>query len=355
MTTRLELGFGPFFSQQYDRLDRSDLVPARVASETRGLWSLLGCRAALGELSGRLRHALAGIERPVVGDWVVVADHGERAVIHHVLARSSAMVRRLAGKTGAAQIIAANVDLFFIVTAATRDFNVRRLERYLTAVWDSGAQPVVLLNKVDLCPRSTDMVTAIHEVAASVPVVCVSALTGVGIEDVRRRLSGNATAAFIGSSGVGKSSLTNSLMGSTLQTVDDVRADGKGRHATTRRELLPLRGGGVVIDTPGMRELGLIDDEGGIERVFRDVADFATQCRYRDCGHENTPGCAVEAAIADGGLDADRLDAYRKIEREIAAAARRHDPRLASNSKRRSKEISRATRARTKAERRWRE
>jgi ribosome biogenesis GTPase len=338
------LGYGRFFSEQHDFLGRPDLVPARIASEGRGNYRLRGCRASIGELRGRLQHDLTTPERPVVGDWVLVVDGEDRAVIHHVLGRHTELIRRAAGTEAGVQVIAANVDLFFIVTSANRDFNIRRLERYLAAVWDSGAEPVVVLNKIDLGGAVADMVEEIGAVAFGVPVVCVSAVTGDGMDDLRGHLAGGKTVGLVGSSGVGKSSLVNRLLGHDAQHVRTLRGDGKGRHATTRRELIELPGGGILIDTPGMRELGLVEDTGGVDHLFADIVALAEDCRFRDCQHQGEPGCAVTAAVSTGELDGARLASYHKLQREIAAAERRRDPTHAGRPKRRWKSISKAVR-----------
>ena len=341
-----ELGYSPFFSSQLDRLERPGLVPARVAADGPGIYALLGCRAPLGELSGRLRHELDGAERPVAGDWVAVADAGERAVIHHVLRRRTAMVRRAADTEATVQAIAANVDVFGLVSSANRDLNPRRIERYLTAVWDSGAAPVIVLNKVDLVEDVRPLLESIEPVALGVPVVQVSALTGEGIEALRAHLGPGTTVGLVGSSGVGKSSLINRLVGHDVQHVSDIREDdARGRHTTTRRELIPLAGGGVLIDTPGMRELGLIEDDGGVDAAFADIAQLDQDCRFNDCRHEAEPGCAVQAALLAGALTAERLQSYRKLQREIAAADRKRDPVLAANERRRWKSITKEMRA----------
>jgi ribosome biogenesis GTPase / thiamine phosphate phosphatase len=351
-----ELGFGPFFATQLDPLEqtRPGLVPARIAADGAGIYHLLGSRARLGELSGRLRHELSGIDRPAVGDWVAIADDIERAVIHHALRRRTAMIRRAADTDATAQMIAANVDIYCLVTSANRDLNPRRIERYLTAVWESGANPVVVLNKVDLVDDLTPLIQAIGSVALGVPIVEVSALTGVGLDMLREHVRRGTTVGFVGSSGVGKSSLINRLVGHEIQHVNDIREDdARGRHTTTRRELVLLPGGGVLVDTPGMRELGLIEDDGGIDAAFADIAQIAQACRFNDCLHESEPGCAVQAALYVGTLDANRLQSYRKLQREIAAIERRRDPILAANERRRWKTIHKEMRSREKLNRKW--
>lgn len=345
-----ELGFGPFFSSQLDRIHRPGLLPARIAADGSGIYALLGSRAPLGVLSGRLRHELHGTERPVAGDWVVVADDGERAIIHHVLRRRTAMIRRAADSDVTAQAIAANVDVFGLVSSANRDLNPRRIERYLAAVWDSGASPVIVLNKVDLVEDVWPLLERIEPVALGVPVVQVSALTGEGIETLRTHVGPGTTLGLVGSSGVGKSSLINRLLGVDVQHVSTIREDdARGRHTTTRRELVALPGGGVLIDTPGMRELGLIADEGGVDAAFADIAELGLACRFNDCRHETEPGCAVQKALVSGALTKERLLSYRKLQREVAAAERKRDPVLAADERRRWKTITKEYRALEKA------
>jgi ribosome biogenesis GTPase / thiamine phosphate phosphatase len=351
-----DLGFGPFFATQFDPLVRArpGLVPALIAADGAGIYHLLGSQARLGELSGRLRHELSGINRPAVGDWVAVTDDAERAVIHHVLRRRTAMIRRAADTDATAQMIAANVDVFCLVTSANRDLNPRRIERYLTAVWESGANPVVVLNKVDLVDDLPPLRQAVAAVALGVPTVEVSALTGVGVDALRAHVGRGTTVGLVGSSGVGKSSLINRLVGREVQHVSEIREDdARGRHTTTRRELVLLPGAGVLVDTPGMRELGLIEDDGGIDAAFADIAEIAKACRFNDCLHESEPGCAVQAALYAGGLAANRLQSYRKLQREIAAIERRRDPVLAANERRRWKTIHKELRAREKAKSRF--
>lgn len=350
MSTLESLGFDGFFAAQRERLASADWVPARIAAEGQSSFHLLGCRAPLGDLAGRLLGTLTKVTRPVVGDWVAVVDGDERANIQHVFERRTALLRRAAGTLDEAQVVAVNVDTFFVVTAVNRDFNVRRLERYVAAVWNSGAEPVIVLNKVDLDEDVAPLVEAIEGAAVGVPVVRASAATGEGLEELRSYVQPGKTVGFIGSSGVGKSSLTNRLLGREVQAVGGLRDDERGRHTTTARQLVELPSGGLLIDTPGLRELGLLDDIGGIETSFADVAAFAERCRFRDCAHESEPGCGVLAAVASGELPAERLASYRKLLAEIAAAERKRDPVLAGRSKARWKEVHRALRARAKVD-----
>ena len=350
MTTLASLGFDDFFASQLKRLGDPQYVPARVIAEGQSSFHLAGCRAPLGDLSGKLLGSLTKSERPVVGDWVAVIDGKDRASIQRVLERRSTLLRRAAGTLAEPQVIAVNVDVFFVVTAVNREFNERRLERYVAAVWNSGAEPVVVLNKVDLESDLDALLEAIDRAAIGVPVVRASAATGAGVEELRAYIAPGKTVGFIGSSGVGKSSLTNRLLGREVQAVGGLRNDERGRHTTTARQLVELPGGGVLIDTPGMRELGLLDDIGGVETSFADIAAFAERCRFRDCAHESEPGCAVLAAVAGGELPAERLASYRKLLAEIAAAERKRNPVLAGRSKARWKEIHRAMRARAKVD-----
>lgn len=348
MTDLAALGFDEFFAARLAELGHPEWVPARIAAEGQNSFHLLGCRAPLGDLPGRLLHGMSKLERPVVGDWVAVVDGAERATIQHVLERRTLLIRRAASTRSEGQIVAVNVDVFFVVTAVNRDFNERRLERYVAAVWNSGAEPVVVLNKVDLGADLTPMLEAIARAAIGVPVVCVSAVTGEGLDALREHIAPGRTVGFIGSSGVGKSSLTNRLIGREVQAVGGLRDDERGRHTTTARQLIQLPEGGVLIDTPGMRELGLLEDAGGVDQSFADVLAFAERCRFRDCRHEGEPGCAVEAAVAAGELPAERLASYHKLQREIAAIERSRDPILAERSKARWKAIHKAQRARAK-------
>ncbi len=330
-----DLGFTHFFSAQLDLLEADELVPARIAADGPGGYALLGCAVPCGELSGKLRHALAPAELPVTGDWVAVEPREHTGIIRHRLDRRTALKRRAAGRAAGTQVIAANVDVFFIVTSANRDLNPRRLERYVTAVLDGGANPVIVVNKVDLVPDPEPLVDRVGAIARAAPVVCVSAHTGTGLDALGTHLGAGTTIGFVGSSGVGKSTLVNRLLGHDAISTGNVRDDGKGRHTTTRRELVVLPSGGVLLDTPGLREMGLADDEGGLDAAFPELSAFAESCRFRDCSHDGEPGCAVVAAVGRGELDASRLASYQRLQREISAAEARRDPALGANAKRR--------------------
>ena len=323
------LGFGPFFERQLRSSDGREVVPARVAAEHRGayeVWSQTGSGRA--QLAGRLRLELGEAGLPGVGDWVVIKDApgpDRTAVIESVLTRRTVFTRGAAGREVRAQVVAANVDLVFAVCGLDADFNFRRIERYLARIWASGAQPAVVLNKADICGDVAGRVAEVERHCPGVPVHVTSALLAQGVAAVRASIGDGMTVALVGSSGAGKSTLVNALLGEEQMATGAVRArDGRGRHVTTHRQLVLLPGGGLLLDTPGMRELQLVDED-GLGSVFGDVAALAVRCRYRDCRHDTEPGCAVKEAVASGALDADRLEHYRKLEREARAYELRQD------------------------------
>jgi ribosome biogenesis GTPase len=271
-------------------------------------------------------------------------------VIHAVLERRTRFSRLASHDPGShttlEQVVAANVDVVFVVSSITDDLSVRRLERYLTLAWESGARPVVLLTKSDLVDDPEPTVAEVSAVAIGVPVHPVSTVTGAGLDALLAELRPGATAALLGSSGVGKSTLVNTLVGEELLATQDVRRDGKGRHTTARRELIRLPGGGLLIDTPGMRELQLWVADHGLEEAFDDVTSLFAECRFNDCRHEAEPGCAVLAALADGRLAEERWESYRKLERELAVLERRLDKQAQAQERRRYRTLNRAMRAR---------
>jgi ribosome biogenesis GTPase len=302
----------------------------------------------LARVSGRLRHqAEARPDFPAVGDWVVVEPvPNSDARIHLVLPRSSRFSRRAAGDATQEQVVAANIDTVFLVTGLDGDFNPRRLERYLVVAWESGATPVIVLNKADLVEDAAAFVLEVQAVAPGASVHAVSAKRPESLDVLRPYVAPGRTVALLGSSGVGKSTIVNRLIGQELLRTHEVRiTDSRGRHASTSRQLVLLEGGGVLIDTPGMRELQLWSAESGLESTFADVEALAAACRFGDCRHEREPGCAVLAAVERGTLDASRLAHWRQLARELAHLARRQDERLAAEHQRALRPLMREVRA----------
>jgi ribosome biogenesis GTPase / thiamine phosphate phosphatase len=346
------LGWHPFFEAQrmmdMDGHESAAMKYARVVEEQRGAYRLAGEFDGWAEVSGRFRHeASAAADYPAVGDWVGVAagEDGGRAIIRRRLERRSTVSRAASGPVGDQQVLAANVDTIFLVSALTQDVNVRRMERYLTIVWEAGAVPVIVLNKADL---SEDPETVCATVRARVPfvdVIAVSASADRGLDPLMPYLQPASTVALLGMSGVGKSTIVNGLLGVDAQRIAALGAEGKGRHTTTARQLFEIANGALLIDTPGMRELQPWTDESGIGAAFEDIAGIAAGCRFADCTHEEEPGCAVREALAAGRLDRDRLENYRRLVREAAYDERKHDKAAAAEHKRYWKQLHKAAKA----------
>jgi ribosome biogenesis GTPase len=344
-----QLGWNEFFEQDFGEFRRRGCVPARIAREHKRLYLAY---SELGEfssgVSGRMRYSAGSkADLPAVGDWVALEPHQTEgsATIHGVLPRKSKFCRKVAWVRTEEQVLAANIDFAFLVSGLDRDFNVRRLERYLTLTWESGAKPVVVLNKSDVCENLEECIEEAESVALGVPVHAVSALAGSGLEPLRTYTACGSTVALLGSSGVGKSSIINSLIGEDLLKVGALRkGDGKGRHVTTTRELVLIPDGGSIIDTPGMRELQLWADERSLEGSFEDIEDLAAECRFRDCQHQTEPGCAVTAAIEGGTLDATRYRSYVKLRKELRILAVRKDQRARGDNKAGMKKIAKWSR-----------
>ncbi len=344
-----ELGWDADWASRFEQLEDDNLLPARVAAHHRGsyvVWSANGELRA--RAAGRLYYAHdVGAPLPAVGDWVAIARNGGGpATVAAILARRSAFVRKHAGRDSTEQVLAANVDVALLLAGLDDDFSLRRLERYVATAWESGAEPIVVLTKTDLCDDVAAAVLSVESVAIGVAVYPVSNVTAEGLDALATRLEPGRTAVLLGSSGVGKSSLLNSLAGSELMATRALAADGTGRHTTTHRELVQLPGGALVIDTPGLRELQFW--EGDLNAAFEDIEALAGECRFRDCAHLHEPGCAVHAAIDDGRLEVDRLRSWRKLQRELEAIAARSDRRLRLARKKRWKEISQVARQKSR-------
>ena len=334
-----KFGWNSYFETEFLRVAEPGMEPGRVALADRELfvaWTESGELEAT--VSGRLRHS--GSDWPTVGDWVVL-EAGARIV--SVLPRQTTFSRKVPGVVTRAQVIAANVDVLFVVAGLDSDFNLRRLERYLLLARQSGARPVVVLNKSDL--RADAAEVAVRAAALGAPVVTTSALDGLGLQALAAHIAPRQTAALTGSSGVGKSTLLNRLLGFERQLVQEVReSDSRGRHTTVRRELFLTPKGWLIVDTPGLRELQLWAGAGSVDLAFADIAELAGQCRFRDCRHQGEPGCAV----ATGGIDEQRLASYSKLKREAAHLERQQNQRAALEEKRRIKKIHRAMRGKNR-------
>lgn len=322
--------------------------PARVVAEDRGQYEVMGTAGPLrAAVSGRFRFEADNDPSayPAVGDWIVVEGGmtGE-TVIHAVLPRRTALVRQAPGKRTEAQVVGTNLDTVFVVASLNGDLNLRRLERYVAAVWESGAEPVVLLSKADIGEDVERIAGEVGGVAAGASVLVVSSFDGRGVDEVRERIGAGRTVAFVGSSGVGKSTLLNRLAGEERALVREIREDdARGRHTTTRRQLHLLPGGGLILDTPGLRELALWDSD-GLDRSFADIDAIVERCRFTNCRHNGEPGCAIAASIADGNLTEDRLASWQKLVRETRHQERRVDALARAEERRKWKAIGKSVR-----------
>jgi ribosome biogenesis GTPase / thiamine phosphate phosphatase len=341
------LGWNSVFEKHFKALNIPDAIFARVISESKNSFLIHnGLDTLQAEIAGKMRYENNIVSSyPVVGDWAAVkkVTNESKGVILSVLPRKSKFSRKTAGERTEEQIVSANIDTVFIVSGldGKRNFNVRRIERYLTLAWNSGAAPVIILNKVDLCTDVEALIQEVENIAPGIPVHAVSATEVIGIDALRQYLTVGNTAAFLGSSGAGKSSIINSLLGEEKQKTGDVRQDdGLGRHTTTRRELIILTSGGMVIDTPGMREIQMWADEGDMDGVFQDIERLAENCRFSDCSHRSEPGCAVKAAIENGELDSKRLESYHKLQNEVNYLAFREEQNTRLYEKQKWKKVA---------------
>lgn len=343
----IQYGWNQYWQEQYENFIEkgTDMEVGRVITAHQELYRVATNEGeVLAQLSGRLRYT-GGIDGtlPTVGDWVVLQIlQGEgKGIIHGIFPRRSKFSRKVAGTEVMEQVVAANFDTVWLLLALNQDFNLRRLERYLITAWESGAIPVVVLSKADLCTDVDVKVHQVEEVAVGVDVQVVSSYLDTGFEGLQPYIQAGKTVAILGSSGVGKSTLVNKLAEQELLRVQQIRdGDDKGRHTTTHRELITLPTGGMVIDTPGMRELGLWEGSTGIEHVFEDIAILAEACRFRDCHHQQEPGCEIQAALQDGRLSADRYASYLKLQKELAYVERQQNRQLQQVEKQRYKQIA---------------
>ncbi|MEO0490913.1 MAG: ribosome small subunit-dependent GTPase A [Cyanobacteria bacterium J06659_2] len=348
-----QYGWGDRVAQAFQPYVQQGYLAGRVTLAQRHQFRLhteVGDIAAT--VSGKFIHdTTAAADFPVVGDWVVVQPLAEAAngsgqgVIHQVLPRYSQFARKAAGTRTEAQLLVANVDTALLISGLDGDFNPRRIERYLVQTWESGANPVIVLNKADQCDRVAEKIADLDAIALGVPILPISAEYGTGLEHLNPYLQPGQTLVLLGSSGVGKSTLTNQLLGQTVQPTQSVRQDdSRGRHTTTGRQLFHLPSGALLIDTPGMRELQLWSSETSLDSTYADIDALAQQCRFSDCRHQQEPGCAVQAAITADELAPDRLYSYQKLQKEQQYLARKSNPQEQQNSKKRWKTITKSMR-----------
>ena len=333
-------GWGPEFDEAMKPHASKGLEPARVILVYRKQLKVLSHRGEhWARTGGRMIHKADSMgELPAVGDWVAarIPEQGE-ALVHAVLPRRSAFVRKVAGENTEAQVLATNLDTVLVVMGLDRDFSLRRLERFMTLAWESKATPVVVLNKKDLADDLAEQTAEVQGMTRGAAIHVVSALNDEGLEPLRQLVGSGRTVVLLGSSGVGKSTLVNRLLGAQVMATGDVRDDGRGKHTTTRRELLVLPGGGALIDTPGLREVQLWAAEEGLSKTFDDIEALAQSCKFSDCRHLAEPGCAVKAALEDGTLDEIRFESWLELQREIERLHKPGDSRGRPETKRRAR------------------
>ncbi|MDZ8104352.1 MAG: ribosome small subunit-dependent GTPase A [Nostoc sp. DedQUE12a] len=343
------LGWSDFFTHSFVPYRQQGFSVGRVAIEYRNTYIVHSEQGELAaKVTGKLRHqATQPQDFPAVGDWVIIQTRESegRATIHGILPRKSKFSRKTVGSKTEEQIVAANVDTVFLVCGLDGDFNPRRIERYLILAWESGANPVIILNKADLCNSLDECISKVEAVAIGVPILVLSATNNQGLDPLKTYLQPGQTVALLGSSGVGKSTITNQLKGASVQAVQPVRqGDNRGRHTTTNRELILLPTGGLIIDTPGMREIQIWADDESLQGTFADIETLAAECRFRNCQHHNEPGCAVQQALLEGELDYSRFLGYQKLQKELNYLVRKQDQRAQLAEKERSKKIHKAMR-----------
>lgn len=316
------LGWNMYFQKQFEPFDIDGYRPGRICAQYKNSYKIYSEFGELsGEVSGRFHYEASEYrDFPSVGDWVVISPRPQEktATIHRVLDRKSKFSRKTAGLLTEEQVVAANMDWVFIVVSLNENYNIRRIERYLTVAWESGANPVIILSKADLCSNVEEKLMEVESIALGVPIHAISSMNNEGIDNLAPYLNEGQTVVLLGSSGVGKSTLVNRLTGTERQSVQEVSDLGdRGRHTTTYRELIPLPSGAILIDTPGMRELQLWDGSEGINEAFDDIEVLAGECRFSDCTHKKEPGCRIKEALQNGSLSMERFESYLKLQREI--------------------------------------
>jgi ribosome biogenesis GTPase len=341
----IDIGWNSFFEDKFGQYKRLGMIPARISQQHKTVYlALCEYGEITAEVAGRIHHGAVGpADYPTVGDWVAILylPDERKGIIQALLPRNSAFMRKVAGEETAQQVVASNIDTIFIVNGLDGDFNLRRIERYLAMAWESNAVPVIILNKSDLVDNVDQMVFQVESLALGVPVHAVSATREQGLDIIRGYLSPGTTAALLGSSGVGKSSIINHLLGEERLRVNEVRQwDSRGRHTTTYRQMILLPEGGIIIDTPGMRLVKLWGDEDSVSRAFEDIEELGTLCRFHDCQHQSEPGCAVQAALVDGSLDRKRYESYLKLKKELRYLEARQAMKPSAFEKLRWKQIA---------------